>query len=102
MWQNLLESLMLVSFGAAWPTSILKSWRCRTARGKSLSFLLIVEFGYLSGLAAKLTASAVNYVAIFYVVNMLAVGIDILLYFRNRRLDALAGVDGTARAPGRD
>ena len=36
---NILESAMLVAFGAAWPVNILTSLRCRTAKGKSLAFL---------------------------------------------------------------
>ncbi|MDR3164685.1 MAG: hypothetical protein LBU13_03825 [Synergistaceae bacterium] len=45
-----LETVMLLCFGAAWPASILKSWRSRTARGKSLFFLLIILTGYAAGI----------------------------------------------------
>ena len=36
---GLLESAMLVAFGAAWPANIIKSLKSRTAKGKSLAFL---------------------------------------------------------------
>ena len=50
-WVHLLETLMLICFGAAWPLSILKSWRARTARGKSLGFLMVILLGYTAGIA---------------------------------------------------
>ena len=49
-WVHILETLMLVCFGAAWPLSIVKSWRARTARGKSLGFLAVILLGYAAGL----------------------------------------------------
>ncbi|MDR1533503.1 MAG: hypothetical protein LBU64_00155 [Planctomycetota bacterium] len=88
MWAELLEIGMLLAFGAAWPASILKSWRSRTSRGKSLAFLLIVQAGYVCGVAAKFLAPRPSFVIAFYFLNMLAVGIDTALYFRNRLLDA--------------
>ena len=75
---------MVLSFGAAWPASILKSYKTRTTQGKSLFFLCIVEFGYLCGIAAKLTSGNITYVVFFYILNALMVLADILLYFRNR------------------
>ena len=86
-----LEAAMLLAFGAAWPASILKSYRSRTAKGKSLFFLCIVEFGYLCGIASKFASDReVSFVVAFYFLNLAAVAIDIGFYFRNRRLDALA------------
>lgn len=94
MWSELLEVGMVVSFGAAWPTSILKSYRSRTAKGKSLFFLLIIAFGYLCGIGSKLVADKITYVLTFYVINFIAVSIDILLYLRNCRLDAQESARG--------
>lgn len=88
---EILEAMMILAFGAAWPASILKSYRSRTAKGKSLFFLLLVEFGYTCGIASKfVTGNKVSFVVVFYFLNLAAVGIDVALYFRNRRLDALA------------
>lgn len=85
-----LEVLMMVSFGFAWPTAILKSLRARSARGKSLAFLLIIIFGYCCGIASKFASGNVTYVVFFYILNLVAVCIDTALYFRNRRLDQLS------------
>lgn len=85
---ELFEILMLVSFGASWPFNVIKSYRVRTAKGKSLAFLVLIFAGYIFGIIAKLTAPAFKwYVMFFYVLNLIMVGTDLLLYFRNCRLD---------------
>lgn len=84
---EILEMLMVISFGFAWPASIIKSYRARSAKGKSLSFLCIIELGYVFGILAKIIGGNVNYVLVFYVINLLMVGADLVLYFRNTRLD---------------
>ncbi len=50
---QLCEIGMLVAFGISWPFNILKSWRSRTAKGKSVIFEYLVVFGYLIGLLGK-------------------------------------------------
>ena len=87
---EILEAAMVISFGVSWPTSIIKSYRARTAKGKSLLFLCFIFFGYICGIAAKIITGNITYVFAFYVLNLLMVGTDIALYFRNRRLDAEA------------
>lgn len=88
---NILETLMLVCFGAAWPASIYKSWKCKTAKGKSLSFLLIVLIGYLFGICKVLLAEGTGgFLLIPYTINIAMVTCDIVLYFRNRRIDLAA------------
>ncbi|MBE0535531.1 MAG: hypothetical protein IH624_07665 [Phycisphaerae bacterium] len=79
---SVFEAAMLLCFGAAWPVSIYKSWKSRTTAGKSLVFLIIIELGYLSGIAYKLTG-ACDYVIAFYVLNAAMVLVDIALYGRN-------------------
>ena len=87
---QLFEVMMILSFGAAWPTNIIKSLKAKTAKGTSLPFLLIIEFGYICGIMSKFIAGNVNYVVFFYVLNLVMVGIDIAVYFRNLRLDQSA------------
>lgn len=90
---EILEIIMVVSFGASWPLNVLKSFRSRTTKGKSLAFLLLIFFGYIAGIASKLTAESFKwYVLFFYVLNLIMVGIDLLLYVRNRKLDKKNGV----------
>lgn len=84
---HVLEAGMLVCFGISWPFNIAKSLRSRTAKGKSVIYEILVVVGYLFGLAAKIILGDVNYVMIFYIVDILMVTTDIVLTFRNRRLD---------------
>ena len=90
---QLCEIGMLIAFGASWPFNIAKSWRSRTARGKSVLFEIIVVGGYLIGLAGKFITwhrtGVWAYSIWFYFADIAMVSIDIVLYFRNRRLDRL-------------
>ena len=95
---EILEIIMILCFGASWPFNVAKSYRARTAKGKSLLVLILIEVGYIAGIAAKLTNPVYMaafgekwYVLFFYVLNFTMVGVDVVLYFRNRRLDKLAG-----------
>lgn len=90
---EILEVIMVLSFGAAWPVSILKSLRARTAKGKSPFFLSIIIFGYACGILSKAIAGRINYVVVFYIINMIMVSIDLSLYFRNKKLDKLNGLE---------
>ena len=94
---EILEIIMILCFGASWPFNVAKSFRSRTARGKSPTFLYLIIIGYLAGIAAKLTNTAYMsqfgqkwYVLFFYVLNLLMVVTDLCLYYRNRRLDAVS------------
>lgn len=94
---EILEIVMIVSFGLSWPMNVIKSYKARTAKGKSLAFLCFIFFGYIAGIASKLINEAYMsafstkwYVLIFYILNLLMVGTDLILYFRNKRLDKLA------------
>lgn len=92
---EILEIIMIVSFGASWPMNVMKSYKARTAKGKSLAFLLLVLFGYVAGITGKLVNETYMaqfaekwYVLFFYCLNFVMVFADLLLYVRNRRLDA--------------
>lgn len=91
---EILEIIMIVSFGASWPMNVIKSFRARTTKGKSLGFLCLIFFGYIAGIASKLvnegymaTIAQKWYVLFFYVLNLLMVGADLVLYARNYKLD---------------
>lgn len=87
---KILETVMLICFGAAWPLSIAKSWRARTAKGKSISFLVIILIGYVAGIAKVILVDGwEGFLLIPYGINFLMVSIDAVLYFRNRKLDLL-------------
>lgn len=96
---ELFEIIMIVSFGASWPLNVIKSYKARTTKGKSLGFLLLIFFGYIAGITSKLINPVYMasigqkwYVLFFYVLNFLMVGADLLMYVRNRRLDRENGV----------
>ena len=93
---EILEIIMVISFGASWPFNVMKSYKARTAKGKSPVFLLLILFGYIAGITSKLVNEAYMaefgqkwYVLFFYVLNFIMVFIDFCLYLRNRRLDKM-------------
>lgn len=83
---GIFEFLMLCCFGFSWPFSIAKSLKSKSAKGKSLGFMLLVEVGYVFGITHKILYSC-NWVIWAYVFLFLLVGVDIALYFRNAALD---------------
>ena len=96
---ELFEIIMIVSFGASWPLNVMKSYKTRATKGKSLSFLFLIFFGYIAGITSKLINEAYMadfaqkwYVLFFYVLNLIMVGMDLILYVRNRKLDKENGV----------
>lgn len=91
---EILEIIMILSFGFSWPMNVIKSYKARTAKGKSISFLLLIFFGYIAGIASKFTNEAYMsdfsqkwYVLFFYFLNIAMVSADIVLYFRNLHID---------------
>ena len=91
---ELLDIIMIVSFGCSWPMNVIKSYKARTTKGKSLAFLLLIFFGYIAGIASKFVNPVYMaqigekwYVLVFYFLNWFMVGCDLLLYVRNKKLD---------------
>ena len=92
---DLLEALTILCFGLSWPISIRKSWISRTAKGKSLFFEIFLLVGYAFGIVRKVIQLAVMNQSgfifflsfVFYVINFVAICIDVALYFRNTKLD---------------
>ena len=96
MLPEILEIIMVVSFGASWPFNVVKSYKARTTKGKSLVFLLCILFGYVAGILSKFLNPDFDfarkwYVVFFYILNFIMVAIDAVLYIRNYRLDKKAG-----------
>ncbi|MDR1177946.1 MAG: hypothetical protein LBK64_03885 [Spirochaetaceae bacterium] len=87
---SIFEIMMLLCFAASWPVNIFKSIKARSSRGKSLAFLVIVWVGYASGITHKILFSRDPVMAL-YILNFIMVGIDISLWFINRRRDIAAG-----------
>ena len=96
---ELFEIIMILSFGASWPMNVMKSYKARTTKGKSLGFLVLIFFGYIAGIISKFTNAAYMadfaskwYVLFFYFLNMCMVGVDLALYARNYKLDKANGI----------
>ena len=90
---EILEITMIVCFGFSWPMNVMKSWKARTAKGKSIMFLLFILVGYVAGITGKFINPNFDfvskwYVLFFYFLNFFMVFTDLLLYFRNKKLDA--------------
>ena len=77
---EILETVMILAFGLSWPLSIYKSVKSRTAKGKSLQFEIFIWLGYIAGIVMKC-------IQFFYCLNFIEITIDMLLYFRNVKLD---------------
>ena len=95
---ELLEAVMLVSFGLSWPISVMKNIRARSAKSMSLGFTLLIIAGYVSGITAKIISGKTNYVLAVYIINLLIVSANVAIYIRNKKLDSLkeAGQEGVA------
>lgn len=83
---SIFEAVMLLCFGSAWPFAIYTSYKARTAKGKSLFFLVVLLIGYFAGLLHKVFFSF-DYIIILYILNFCLIAVDSALYFRNRKLD---------------
>lgn len=81
---HIFEAIMLLCFGAAWPASIWRSIRSKSTKGKSVLFLIVVLIGYASGIINKLLYYPGDLVLYLYILNLLMVGFDTVLYFKNR------------------
>lgn len=93
---DLMEAVMILCFGlvlAGFPPEIMGF--SRTAKGKSLFFECFIWIGYVFGIARKfmqlgmgVETSWLFYLAwFFYFLNIAEITIDIILYFRNLKLD---------------
>ena len=91
------ETIMIVCFGLSWPLSVYKSWKSRTAKGKSLQFEIFIWIGYIFGIAKnfiKFANGSTGFIFFlawgFYFLNFIEITIDMILYFRNVKLDKIA------------
>lgn len=88
---SLLEGCMIICFGVSWPLSIIRSYRSRSTKGKSLLFLCFIAFGYICGISAKFISHTYNLAFWFYFPNIIMVSTDIYLYLRNRKIEKAEG-----------
>ena len=86
---------MLICFGISWPINLRKAYINKSTKGISLFFYLAILVGYIAGIISKFLNEAYMasfstkwYVLIFYFVNLIVVSLNILVYFRNKRIEA--------------
>lgn len=84
---EILESVMLICFGCSWPISVMRNIKAKSAKNMSLGFTLLIIAGYISGICAKLYAHNYGYVLIVYVLNLLFVSVNLVVYFINSSYD---------------
>lgn len=84
---EILESIMLICFGLSWPMSVVKNIKAHTAKSMSLPFILLIITGYVAGIAAKICAHNYSYVLVIYIINLVFVSANLVVYFINRNYD---------------
>lgn len=83
---EILEMMMVLSFGLSWPISIIKTLKSKTAAGKSPIFIGLIVFGYVCGIIGKIISENITYVFVFYCINLVMTSFDLglNLYYRNK------------------
>ena len=87
---SIYEILMLICFGASWPFAVLKTYRTKNVKGKSVLFLSLILIGYVCGIIHKCIYK-LDAVVWLYVVNLILVGTDLALWFRYKNNDLVEG-----------
>lgn len=87
---ELLESVMLICFGLSWPMNLAKNIKAKSAKNMSLQFILLIIVGYIAGISAKLYNHRYNYVLVVYLLNLVVVSANVIVYFINCQYDKKA------------
>ena len=78
---KILESLMLLCWGASWPFQVYKTYKTKDVKGKSILFLWLVEMGYIIGLFYKYIYHYDGVVYLYWL-NFILIAMDIALYYK--------------------
>jgi glucan phosphoethanolaminetransferase (alkaline phosphatase superfamily) len=84
---EILETAMLVCFGFSWPMNLIKNIKAQTAKSMSLKFILLIIFGYICGITAKIINHRFNYVLVVYLINLVIVSLNLIVYYINTKKD---------------
>lgn len=96
---DIFEIIMILAFGFSWPFNIIRAYKARTAKGTSLQFIVLIGSGYVAGILSKFFAWGFGAVegfwvftkvlaTVFYFVNLTLIITALVIYFRNKKLDA--------------
>lgn len=80
---SIFEAGMMVCWGASWPVAAWKTYKCKCVHGKSIKFSMLIMTGYILGVIHKVLYSH-DWVILLYLLNMLFVFIDMVLWFKYR------------------
>lgn len=83
------ETIMLICFGLSWPISLIKNIKSKTAKTMNVQFTLLIIVGYLAGIAAKFIGGQFNFVLAMYLLNLVIVFCNLIVYFINKRYDRM-------------
>ena len=86
---EILETVMLICFGCSWPISVINNIKAHSAKNMSIGFILLILAGYVAGITAKLLTHNYSFVLIVYVLNLIIVGANVVVYFINKRQDKI-------------
>lgn len=89
---KILEAIMIILFGISWPFNLFKSIKTRSAKGKSILFLVLIDLGYIAGITSKFFSetfvwSTDWWIFMIYCINLLFVSADLIMYFINKNRD---------------
>ncbi len=87
---ELLESTMLICFGLSWPMNLAKNIKAKSAKNMSIQFILLIITGYIAGISAKIYTHRFNYVLVVYLLNLVVVSANVVVYMINSRYDRRA------------
>lgn len=78
---SLFEIGMLICFGCSWPFAVVKTYKTKNVKGKSLFFLYMVLLGYVFGILNKIYNNPDNVIWL-YALNSVFVVADIVLFYK--------------------
>ncbi len=78
---SVLEVLMIVCFGLAWPLNLYNSIKSQSTEGKNLLFMTFILLAYIFGILNKVFVSR-DAAVYFYLLNEAMVVADFFVYLR--------------------
>lgn len=88
---SIYEILMLICFGASWPFAVLKTYKTKNVKGKSVLFLSLIIIGYICGIIHKCIYKP-DAVIWLYVFNLILVSADLTLWFKYKNNNSVEGI----------
>ncbi len=82
-----LSAVMLVCFGFSWPVNLVKNIKQKSAKSMNILFLSLIFIGYIAGIASRIVSNMYGYVFVIYIINLIVVSANLVVYFVNRKYD---------------